>query len=231
MTLYNTDPVLSLVAQEKLDWCNDDPHEPQVQAYKYTYKETQTVSFTVGTMTKIGFGVKSKTTVAENLEIEKAGQELEFDFSAEVDVSTSHTQTTTTEKDWEQDLTVTVGPRSHVYSECALSQGLIDSPYDLKVKLHTPIVWACTLPEDGPTFHDYPEDPSYWQSFNIEQEMERSFGFNKTDLEKILSAKTGGTFKAVMGQKVVCNTHTVPMKDGESCKPRNSNANATSILV
>merc|ERR1712045_20475 len=141
----------------------------------------------------------------------------DFSFSVELDVSTSSTQTTTTERDWEQDLTVEVGPRSHVYSLCSLAQGTIESPYDVKVRLHTPIVWACSGPEEGPNVYYEPVDQKYWQSFGIEQIMEDHFGFNTTDLDAIFSAKIGGTFKAVMGQKIVCKTHVVPLKAGESC--------------
>lgn len=233
MTLYNTDPITSLVGQDGLDWCNDDPNESQVQTYKFLYKETKTVSFTLSTTTKITTGVTSKTTLEENLVFEKGKEEFDFSFSVEVDTSVSRTQTTTKERDWEQDLTVTVGPRSHVYSQCALSQGRIDSPYDVKVKLHTPIVWACSgPPEDGPNWYWYPQHrETYWQSFHLEEMMENLYGFDHTDLEAIFSAKTGGTFKAVMGQKVVCTTHTVPLEAGESCHPPSSKSNSTSVLV
>jgi hypothetical protein len=188
------------------------------------------VSFTVSTTTKVTTGVSSKSKISESFFFEKGSEEFDFSFSRELDVSKSNTQTTTTEKDWEQDLTVTVGPRSHVYSQCALSQGKIDSPYDLKVKLHTPIVWACVSPEDSERYI-FPSDPVYWQSFNIEQDMKDSFGFSSKDLEKIFSAKTGGTFQAIMGQKVVCKTHSVPLKTGESCKQRGSKSNFTSVFV
>jgi hypothetical protein len=227
MTLYNTDPIVTLVGQESLDWCNDDPHESQVQTYKYSYKEAREISVTQSKSVKVTAGVTAKMKFEEKLVVAKASQEFDFSFSTELDVSSSETQTTTTEKTWEEGLQVTVGPRSHVYSTCALSQGLIDSPYDLNVKLHTPIVWACTSPEGTPDTYIYPTDPTVWQSFNLERIMTSVFGFAQTDLDAIFSAKTGGTFKAVMGQKVVCNTHTEPLKEGESCKPRN----ITSFMV
>lgn len=217
MTLYNTDPILNLVGQDKFQWCNDDYNQSQVQTAKYTYKETQTVSFTQSKTTKVTKGRKSTITVSENIEIEKDSDKYTFSFSTEVDTSSTSTQTNSTEKTWEEDLTTNVGPRSHVYTECALSQANIDSPYDMKVKLHTPIVWACTNPTKGPANYVHPGDPADWQSFNIEQRMEKEFGFSAADLEAIFSAKTGGNFKAVMGQRVVCSTHTEYLNDGDVC--------------
>lgn len=230
MTLYNDDPILNLVGENTLDWCNDD-YNPQgeIGTGKWVYTETQTVSFTQSKTTKVTKGRSDTTTVSENIEIEKGSEKYTFSFSMEVDTSESSTQTNTTKKTWEQDLTTNVGPRSHVYTKCALSQATIDCPYDMKVKLHTPIVWACTSPEEDADHYVYPLDSAYWQSFNIEKNMESQFGFDAADLEAIFSAKIGGTFKAVMGQKVVCSTHTVKLQPGESCPHRQNNG--TSILV
>merc|ERR1719384_2114245 len=56
MTLYNTNPIVRLVGQERLDWCNDSPTETQEQTFKYMYTETKTVSFTLSITT----GVKAE---------------------------------------------------------------------------------------------------------------------------------------------------------------------------
>eukprot|EP00929_Paragymnodinium_shiwhaense_P120971 TRINITY_DN93062_c0_g1_i1.p1 TRINITY_DN93062_c0_g1~~TRINITY_DN93062_c0_g1_i1.p1 ORF type:complete len:445 (-),score=88.34 TRINITY_DN93062_c0_g1_i1:286-1620(-) len=217
MTFYNKNPVLQPTNYDSMDWCNDDATQTQTYSHDYSYKETQTFEVTVSETTKITVGMASKTTMEESLIFETGKEEIDLSFQMEVDVTATAAQTTTKEKQWAVHNTVSVGPRSHVYSTCWLSVGTLTSPFDAKVKINSPIVWACNAPEKDYNTWVYPTDKALWQSFNLEKLMSSHFGFTQEDISAIFSAPLGGTFKGIVGQKVECKTHTVPLKPGESC--------------
>jgi hypothetical protein len=232
MTFYNSDPILSPVNYDSMDWCNDDETQSQSHEHTYTYTETQSFETTVSFTVKTTVGMESKTTFSESLIFESGSEEIDMSFSVEMDVTKSSTQTTTKEKQWSSKNTVRVGPRSHVYSTCWLSMATLESPFDARVRIHSPVVWACTSTEEGPNDWVYPDSPSLWQSFTLETFMEKSYGFSKDDLDATFSAKFGGTWKGIVGQRVQCNTHTVQLKPGEECHIRASAAeeNVTILL-
>lgn len=217
MIFYNKKPILTPTNMDTLSWCNDDPTQKQSYEHDYSYTETQSWEIEVSMGTKITVGMESKTTIEENLLVESGKEEMDFSFKMEVDLDMTKKQTTTKQKQWTVKNTVAVGPRSHVHSTCWLSVGTLDSPYDAKVKINSPIVWACTSPADGPLMYIVPEDRSLWQSFNMETVFKDEFGLSKEDLEGVFSAKIGGTWKGIVGQSVQCRTHTVALKPGEMC--------------
>lgn len=233
MTIYNQDPISAPVGEQMFEWCNDDYNEEQQQSATYSFTETQTISITQSATTKITDSDTSATELDANFVIAKGKETFTFAFTMELDVSLSSTQTKTQSRTWEQSVTVNVGPRSRSTTTCFLSQGKLDSPYDAKVKLNTPIVWACTCMEQAndPSCRLWPEDESLWQSSNLEQHMKSVFGFEQKDLDVIFSAKTGGNLKAIMGQKVSCSTHTEKLQDGESCSSTRGLMSNTTVLV
>lgn len=216
-TFYNNNPTFAPTNYDRLDWCNDDKSQSQSYTHSYSVTESQSASTTLSSSVKATVGMSTTAEAKVDIGIASGSDSFTMHASLETDFSKSSTQTKSFSRAWSSQTSVVVGPRSHVYSTCWLQTGTFETPFDGRVKLNSPVVWACSSPETGPDDYLSPTDTSYWTSAGIEQVMEGHFGFAKSDLQDLFGQKIGGTFKAVAGQKVQCSTHTEYLKEGQSC--------------
>lgn len=216
-TFYNNNPVFAPTNYDQVDWCNDDHNKTESYTHSYQVEETQSASTTLSSTIKATVGMSSKTEAKVDIGIASGSESFTMSASLETDFSSSSTQTKTTSKTWTSSTNVDVGPRSHVYSSCWLQTGTFNSPFDGRVKINSPVVWACSLPEKGRFWYLSPANSIFWTSQGIEQIMESDFGYAKEDLQNVFGQKIGGTFTGIAGQKVQCSTHTTYLKDGELC--------------
>lgn len=220
-TFYNNNPTFDEINSHELDWCNDDYNSSQTNTHSYSTTTSDTYSQTITVGVKATVGMSTSTTAGVNIEVLKAEGTFEMHASLETDFSMASTQTHTKTKTWSETTDVEVGPRRHVYSTCAIQAGTFESPFDGRVKINSPVVWLCSEPLKGPDEYIFPTDYStMWSSAGIETYWKDEFGFAESDLQDVFGQKIGGVFKGVSGQKVTCSTHTVPLKEGESCKSR-----------
>lgn len=215
-TFYNNNPVFAPTNYDHLDWCNDAHNATQSYSHEYSVTETQSYSTTLSSTIKATVGMSSETEAKVDIGVASGSEKFTLSASLETDFSSSSTQTKTTEKAWKASTQIQVKPRTHVYSSCWLQTGTFNSPFDGRVKINSPVTWACSSPLKDPNYWIYPTDSNYWTSQGIEQVMEGK-GFSKEDLQNVFGQKIGGTFTGIAGQKVQCSTHIEYLKDGESC--------------